>query len=49
MTLQEAREAYMHWDRLVAKFPANHAINMARAIAYEQWLRVVRYWKLTHG
>ena len=46
MTIQEARDEYIRFDALVVQFPNNHAINKARANAYDIWVRAVIYWRL---
>lgn len=46
MTIKEARDEYIRFDALVVKFPGNHAINKARANAYDIWIRAVIYWRL---
>ncbi len=42
MTLKEARDEFIRWERLAIKFPTTAAIQRARLTAYTMWLQAVR-------
>ncbi len=47
MTLSEARDEFLRAERAAVTYPTNAACQRTREQAYEQWLWVVRYWRLS--
>ncbi len=48
MSLSEAREAFIRAERLAVKFPRNHACQVQRKIAYNDWIQSVRTAAVAH-